>query len=215
MVNGLNALNHIGFNFEQTVEMTRAASMATKAASERSQKIIEVANPWGEYYAATANTIPPLVYMDMVIQSGIPFDGFGVRMRFGRNQAGMHVRDMMQTSAILDFFAAVAKPLHITAVEVPSKNGTGPHSGNVAGIWHEQWDEARQAQWIEQFYRIAFSKPFVETVTYANFADMKHGVIANSSLLKEGFEPKQSFRVFKKLHKAIFARQLKPGVDGE
>jgi len=206
VVNGLNALNRFGFNFEQILEMTRTANMATKAASDRTQKIIEVANPWGEYYATMPNTIPPLVYMDMVIQSGIPFDGFGVRMRFGRNQAGMHIRDMMQISAMLDFFSAVAKPLHITEVEVPSQNGTGPCSANVAGIWHEQWDEARQAQWIEQFYRIAFSKPFVETVTYANFADTKHSAIANSSLLKAGFEPKCSFGVFKKLHKAIFTR---------
>lgn len=206
VVNGLNALNHFGFNFEQIMEMTRAANMATKAASDGVQKIIEVANPWGEYYATVGNTIPPLVYMDMTVQSGIAFDGFGVRMRFGKNQAGMHIRDIMQISAMLDFFAAVAKPLHITEVEVPSQRAAGPHSGSAAGIWHEQWDEAKQAQWIEQFYKVAFSKPFVETVTYANFADTKHGAVANSSLLKEGFEPKQAFRVFKKLHKAIFAR---------
>ena len=78
VVRGLNAFNHFGFNFEQVLEMTRAANMAVKAASEKALKIIEVANPWGEYYAALPDTIPPLVYVDMVVQSGINFDGFGL-----------------------------------------------------------------------------------------------------------------------------------------
>ncbi|UCE99416.1 MAG: endo-1,4-beta-xylanase, partial [Planctomycetota bacterium] len=95
VISGLNALNHFEFNFEQVLEMTRAANMAVKQESDRALKIIEITNPWGEYYATTPNTIPPLVYVDMAIQSGINFDAFGMQMRFGKNQAGMHVRDMM------------------------------------------------------------------------------------------------------------------------
>jgi len=206
VISGLNALNYFGFDFEQVLEMTRAANMAVKAASERALKIIEVSNPWGEYYAATPNTIPPLVYVDMVVQSAINFDAFGLQMRFGRNQAGMHVRDMMQISAILDYFAAVAKPLYITEVEVPSRNGDGLDDGEVAGIWHQQWGQSQQGQWIKQFYRIAFSKPFVDTVTYSNLADTEDSTITNSGLLTEKLEPKKSFQTLNKLHDTIFSR---------
>jgi len=205
-ISGLNVFNHFGFGFEQILEMTRAANMAVKQGSDRALKIIEISNPWGEYYATAYNTVPPLVYMDMVVQSGINFDALGLQMRFGKNQSGMHVRDMMQISAILDCFGSIAEPLYITNVAVPSRNGTGLHDGKVAGIWHEEWDQSRQGQWIEQFYKIALSKTFVNSVTYSNFADTKNNVIANSGLLTSRFEPKESFRTLKKLHDTIFGR---------
>ena len=206
VLGGLNAFNHFGFGFEQILEMTRAANMAVKQASDRAFKIVEVSNPWGEYYMTTPNSIPPLVYMDMVVQSGIHFDAFGLQVRFGKNQTGMHVRDMMQISAILDCFGPIAKPLYMTNVEIPSQDGKGLYDGKVAGIWHGQWNESRQAQWIEQFYKIALSKQYVNSVTYANLIDTADSSIRNSGLLTDELESKESFRTLKKLHDGIFSR---------
>jgi GH35 family endo-1,4-beta-xylanase len=208
VVSGLNVFNHFGFKFEQTLEMTRAANMAVKAASDRTLKIIEINNLWGEYYAAVPNTIPPLVYMDMVVQSGINFDGFGLQMHLGKNQSGMHIRDMMQVSAILDTFSPIGKPLYITDAAVPSQMGEGPYDGKVAGVWHDEWNELRQAQWIEQFYKIALSKSFVDSVIYSSLADAEDNTIASSGLLTDQFKPKESFRTLKRLHDSIFGRQI-------
>lgn len=205
-ISGLNAHNHFGFGFEHVLEMTRAANMAAKQASDKTLKIIEVSNPWGEYYSTTPNSIPPLVYMDMVVQSGITFDGFGLQMRFGKNQSGMHVRDMMQISAILDYFGSISKPLHMTNVAVPSQNDDGLQDGKVAGIWHEQWNESQQGRWIEQFCKITLSKPFVNSITYSSLVDTKGSDLAHSGLLTEKLKPKESFKNLKKLHDSIFAR---------
>ncbi|UCF14982.1 MAG: endo-1,4-beta-xylanase [Phycisphaerales bacterium] len=193
-ISGLNAHNHFGFGFEQILEMTRAANMAVKQANSKAVTIIEVSNPWGEYYASTPNSIPPLVYMDMVVQSGTNFDGFGLQMQFGRNQSGMHIRDMMQISAIFDYLGPISKPLYITNVAVPSRNGDGLQDGKVAGIWHEQWNEGQQGRWIRQFCMIAISKPFVHSVTYSNLVDSAGSAIANSGLLTDKLEPKESFQ---------------------
>jgi hypothetical protein len=206
VISGLNALNHFGFGFEQVLEITRAANMAVKAAADRAMRIIEIADPWGEYYAFRPDTIPPLVYMDMIIQSGISFDAFGLQMRFGKDQPGMHIRDMMQISAVLDQFALIAKPMYITGVEVPSRNGSGACAPKVAGIWHEEWDELHQAQWVEQFYRIALSKPFVDAVVYSALADGDDSAIAGSGLLTSQTEPKKSYQALKKLYDSIFIR---------
>ena len=205
-ISGLNAFNHFGFRFEQILEMTRAANMAVKQASDRALKIIEIANPWGEYYATAHNSIPPLVYMDMVVQSGVNFDAFGLQMRFGKNQDGMHTRDMMQISAILDTFSPIAKPIYITNVEVPSQNGNGENDGELAGIWHDKWNQKLQAKWIEQFFQVAMSKPFVTAVTYSNLMDTQDSVIVNSGLLTDQFEPKESYNVLKRLSNGIFRR---------
>jgi len=207
VTSGLNSINHFGFSFEQVLEMNRAASMAVKAASDRALKIIEVSNPWGEYYATMPNSIPPLVYVDMVVQSGINFDAFGLQMRFGKDEAGMHVRDMLHMSSLLDYFAPIAKPVYITAVEVPSANGSGSYGSEVAGIWHKEWGQSQQGQWLEQFYKIALSKPFVDRVTYSNLCDVKGSTIANSGLLTSELEPKKSYQTLGKLRETIFNRE--------
>jgi len=205
-IGGLNVFNHFGFRFEEILEMTRAATMAVKQGSERAVKIIEVCSPWGEYYATTPNSIPPLVYMDMVVQSGINFDAFGLQMRFGRDQSGMHVRDMMHISAILDYLGPIAKPLYVTRVAVPAKDGTGPQDCEAAGIWHDKWDEARQGHWLEQFYKIALSKPFVDAVTYSHLSDVDNSTIGHSGLLTGDLKPKKSYHRLKKLRETIFIR---------
>jgi len=91
----------------------------------------------------------------------------------------------------------------MTSVAVPSRNGSGSHHGDAAGVWHAKWDESRQSKWIEQFFKIALSKPFVDSVTYSNLADRKSSTIGDSGLLTARFEPKQTL---KELHDAIFMR---------
>jgi len=206
VISGLNAFNHFGFSFEQILEMTRAANMAVKQGSERSLKIIEISNPWGEYYATKVNTIPPLVYIDMVVQSGINFDAFGLQMQFGKNESGMHIRDMIQISEVLDYFGPVAKPLYITEVAVPSESGQGLYDGATAGQWHGQWGQSQQGQWIEQFYEIALSKPFIDAITYSNLADTKNSTIASSGLLNSQLEHKKSYHTLRRLRSVIFNR---------
>ena len=206
VLRGMNAYNHLGFTFEEALEMTRASTMAVKALSDRSIKMIEITNPWGQYYANTVNTIPPLVYMDMVVQGGINFDVFGLEFRFGKDSYGMHIRDMLQISAILDQFAPIAKPIYITNVAVPAKQGKGSFCGDVAGIWREQWNQNQQSIWIGQFYKMALSKIFVDSVTYSDLVDNNNNVIPSGGLLTKDLEPKKSFRVLKKFHKMLLSR---------
>jgi len=205
-ISGLNTFNQFNFNFEQILEMTRAANMAVRAAGSRAVRVIEVSSPWGEYYATTPGSIPPFVYMDMVVQSGTSFDAFGLQVRFGKDESGMHLRDMMQLSSILDCFAPVAKPLYITDVEIPSEVGTGPFGVETAGMWHRRWDQTRQSQWLDRFYKIALSKPFVEAVNYGNLADGDGCVVAQSGLLTETHVPKESFETLKRLHLSVSKR---------
>ncbi|MFH1370952.1 MAG: beta-galactosidase [Planctomycetota bacterium] len=201
VISGLNALNYFGFGFEQVLEITRTANMAVKAASERAMRIIEVNNPWGEYYATTPDTIPPVVYMDMVIQSGISFDAFGLAMRFGKDESGMHVRDMMQISAVLDSFAPISRPMYITRVEVP-----GLDSASNAGVWHGPWNRAMQAEWLDQFYRIALARTFIDGVIYSSFADTKDSPIPGSGLLTSALESKEAYVAMKRFRDRIFGR---------
>ncbi len=209
VITGMNAENHFKFNFEQMIEITRTACLAARSADGKSRKIVEILLPWGEYYAIKKSAVPPLVYADMVIQSAINFDAFAVRMPFGKDLPGMHLRDMMQISSMLDYFAAVVKPLHITGIGIPSRSGPSDQDSRVAGRWHRDWDQALQSDWIEQFYKIALGKPFVNSITYENLADTKDMVISGSGFLAEDFEPKEAFFTLEKLQKLLLTRQKK------
>lgn len=198
---GMNALNCLGFNFEQMLEMTRAVCLASKAADVKSRKIVEILYPWGEYYAFDKTTVPPLVYTDMVIQSGIPFDALGLQLHFGKGQPGMLARDMMQIAARLDCFAASPKPVHITAVSVPDRIAQETDAPQRAGYWRRPWDAATQAEWLEQFYKTALGRPYIATVTYGQLADTETN--AGCGLLTDKLNPKQAALIIAKFQKAI------------
>ena len=207
LINGVNAMNHFRFNFEQIIEITRTACLAARSADTKSRKLVEIAMPWGEYYAYDRETIPPLVYADMVIQSGINFDAFAMLLHFGKNQPGMHIRDMMQISSRLDCFAPIAKPLHITGVAVPGGNGTGKYDCELAGFWHKQWDQDQQSEWLEQLYRIALGKPFINSITYSHLTDAEKTTVLNGGLLDKKLAPKKAFVTLTKLQKMILNKE--------
>ena len=87
------------------------------------------------------------------------------------------------------------------AVAVPDRVSGDSSNG---GVWHKQWDQTVQSEWIEQFYKIALSKPFVETVTYSVLSDNDGGELGGAGLLTENFEPKKSFETLGQLRKAVF-----------
>ena len=206
VISGMNAMNCFGFNFEQVIEMTRTACLAAKSVDAKSRKIVELMYPWGEYYAADKSTVPPLVYADMVIQSGISFDAFGLQLHFGKDEPGMHVRDMMQISSRLDCFAAVPKPLHITGVSIPDAHDAEGRARHKAGSWRQEWSQKVQADWLEEFYKLTLARPYVNTVTYSCLADHADSPMNGCGLLTETLTPKKAFLVMAKFQRSILKK---------
>jgi hypothetical protein len=206
VVSGLNAWNYCAFSVEQVLEMTRSANMAVKAVHPRGIRVIEVVNLWGEYHGILPNSVSPVAYMDMVIQSGVTFDAFALQVKFGKNETGLHVRDMLQVTSLLDYLSLLGKPLYITQVQIPSESGTGDCDEKVAGVWHNSWDPKRQALWLDQFYRIAMSKPMVDAVVYGKLADHSPSLIQHSGILTEAFKPKDAYRVIRRFREFIHSK---------
>ena len=206
LISGMNAHNHFKFNFEQIIEMTRTACLAARSADTKSRKIVEILLPWGEYYAQDRETVPPLVYADMIIQTGINFDSFGLKLEFGKDAVGRHVRDLLEISSRLDYFGGVAKPVHITGVAIPGAAAGGDQDCEVAGMWRRPWDHATQSEWLDNLYRIMLGKPFVNSVTYSALADTDSLEIKESGLVARDFAPKEAMLTLAKLQKMILNR---------
>jgi len=183
------------------MELTRMSCLLVKKLSPESKVMIELVMPWGEYYARNQRSIPPLMYADMAVQSGVKFDAFGVQLLMGVPRDGHFIRDLLQVSALLDEFVGFGKSVHVSACQVPSSMAADPQDAwegtapvDQAGMWHAPWSPRLQAEWLQAFYRIGISKPFVESVCWRDLGDTAGQYIPHGGLCNRKMEPKLAFR---------------------
>lgn len=212
VASGLHANTCFSFNFEQLMELTRMTSALANQLSPRGTTVLDIVTPWGEYYARNQRTIPPLLYADMAVQSGINFDVFGLHFFFGPGLDGMYLRDMFQISTMLDHFLKFSKPVRITAVQVPSgttltkaDRETRHMPAITGGVWRKPWNEAVQADWLGQFLDVALSKPFVESVTWHGLADHPSQPVPHGALLRSDLTPKLAFERLTKIRTEVYS----------
>jgi hypothetical protein len=186
IASGLHADSAFSFNFEQIIDLTRMAANVTRQAAPGAQAVLDLTQPWGEYFARNQRTAPPLLYAEMAVQSGISFDAFGVQIAFGIDSEGFHLRDFLQISSLIDRLANLGKPLHITAVAVPS-------DAAAVGAGDTRWSESVQADWLADFCNIALSKPYVECVCLQTLTDAVCTGVPAGGVLRADLTPKPGF----------------------
>ncbi|MGC9455491.1 MAG: endo-1,4-beta-xylanase [Phycisphaerae bacterium] len=201
VVSGIHAHNSFDLNFEQIMELTRLTCGLVKRLAPQSEVVLDLVMPWGEYYARNQRTIPPLLYADMAVQSGVKFDTIGLQMYTGVPVDGYYVRDLMQISSLLDEFVSFGKPVRITGCQAPSDVKSDPWDawdGEVsvtkAGKWHAPWSPLLQAEWVQAFSRVCISKPFVQSICWRDLADYEGHFIPHGGLCRNNLEPKLAFR---------------------
>jgi hypothetical protein len=198
-------------SFEQSIEFTRLMVAQVKNVMPGARTLVTVSQPFGEHRQRITTGAPPLLYAEMVAQSGINFEGFGIELEVGVPVPGMYTRDLFQYSCLLDRFSGFGKPLFLTGIGVPGRANNDPSDRSEgtldpanAGRWRRPWDAQLQAEWIDSVYRIAFSKPFVESVSWANVADMNQS-LPSGGLLDDMLQPKPAFTQLQELREKFHA----------
>jgi len=227
VVSGLHAHNSFNLSFEQIMELTRMSCSVVKKLAPQASVVIDLVLPWGEYYARNQRTIPPMLYADMAVQSGIKFDAFGLQLYMGAPVDGLYVRDLMQVSDLLDEFVGLGKPLHVTGVQVPSDISAdawdawgGKFAAGDAGHWHVVWSPRLQAEWLQAFCRVAISKPFVESICWRDLADYEGHYLPHGGLCRNDMQMKTAFRELRNFRSAMASGAKAPeaapaeGADG-
>jgi endo-1,4-beta-xylanase len=113
---------------------------------------------------------------------------------------------------VLDRFGALGKPIHISAMGVPSgvtpdalaSLGGGPQRAVAGGTWHKPWDEVIQSDWVDQVCRIAIGKPFVTSISWRDYSDHQPHAIPHGGLLRRDTHPKIAFQRLLGLRKEIW-----------
>ncbi|MCL5745130.1 MAG: hypothetical protein M1541_14590 [Acidobacteria bacterium] len=164
-----------GLSEDKRVESTAAEARAARASDPTCFRLACCGDPWlGPGGAA---------YVRAMLDAKAGFEA--VALPFG--YAG---RDMVEMERMLDTFGELGRPVHISETGAPSSDTEFP--------WHgQEWTEVAQADWLEQFYTIAFSKPWVEAITWRDLVDRKSA--PRAGLLTPEMETKQSYGRLKAL----------------
>jgi len=138
VLGGLHANDNFHFSVEEMLDLTRICVLVVRKLHPTAQVILELTHPWGEYHTANRRSLSPMIYAEAITQAGIMVDGFSLRVQMGQPAQGQSARDLMAFSAMLDRYAALDKPISLTAVGCPS--GTPGSAGDPAGAGPEPHD---------------------------------------------------------------------------
>jgi len=204
--------NMFNMTQKQQIELTKLCCDVTHEADPEVDAIVNTCFMFGEYAADGRTQWGPtwernLTPYDIFVgleEMGANYDTIGIQLY---NPA----RDMLALDMMLERFARFGKNIELTelgvpSVSVPLRPDTTP--GDIYcldymyyGIWHgEEWNERLQADWLEQFYTIAYSHPEVGAIDWQDAADPSY--VPNSSLFTSKFEPKESYFRLKALQKS-------------
>lgn len=186
--------NELGYSPEQLLDLTRLAAAVTRQGNPTAQRIINCCCLWGETVAY--NPPPqrsPYQYLKACLQAEIPFEVIGLQLYYPD-------QDLFEIDRLLEHFSQLGKPIHITELGVSSATGIDKTSvlQDARGLWHAPWSEQIQADWIEQFYTLCYSKPFIQAITWWDFID-RGNFWPFGGLLNAQGQPKKSFYRLQKL----------------
>jgi hypothetical protein len=200
-------------SFEQIIELTRMLVSQIKQLIPTARTLVTVSHPFGEYHAHGRAAVAPMLYAEMLAQSGINFEAFALEVEMGVPKQGMFMRDLFQFSSLLDRFSTLGRPVFLTAVGVPSRATVDPNDvsegrwdPNLGGRWRRPWDPQLQAEWMEAVYQVALSKPFVESIAWSSLADLKQ-TLPGGGLFDDVLHPKPAFTKLQQLREKLRPRK--------
>lgn len=202
VLSGLHVNDHMPFGFDHVIDLTRTAAMLVKRLAPQARVSVEITQPFGEYFARNPRSIPPIMYVEQIIQHNMPVDAIGLKVAAGHAVSGQYARDLMQLSHLMDQFAGFGKPLHLTMAApsesltplmIQSPDGQTPADAQ-GGYWRRPWSPQVQGRWLEALSIMAMSKPGIEAVCWQDFIDHPESEVPLSGLVSEDMQPKLSFR---------------------
>jgi GH35 family endo-1,4-beta-xylanase len=132
------------------------------------------------------------------LAAGVMIDAVGIQSHQHGGYWGAR-----RTWDVCERFAGFGKPLHFTETTILSgevgRRGSG--QGRPADGSTTPEGEARQAREVEEFYRVLFSHPAVEAITWWDFSDWRAWQGAPAGFLRSDMSPKPAYDELKKLIK--------------
>ncbi len=162
--------NGLRLSSAEILDMTRVASKAARDGDPKVRRIINSAHLWGDFAAKLDKQgrprLSPYAYLRECIKQRIPFEIVGLQLYYPEY-------DLFEIDRMLERYAKLGKPIHITEMGCSSAPGLDPNGQRKAASagWHGPWTEDMQADWVESVYTLFYSKPYIEAASWWDLAD--------------------------------------------
>ena len=211
-VSGLNLNEDYSLSTDQMVELTRLVIHVIRKLQPSAKVTIDLDQPFGEHTSRNAESVAPRLYAELVLDSGIHVDAFSLRLQMGDGQPGRDARDLLQIARIVDAFAELERPLHISAMGVPD----APAGDDDAGRWRQPWTPEHQAAWLGHVMTICAANANVLSLCWQSLYDAPEGepepTMLRGGLVSARGEPKPALKRITEVAKALRAR-TRPSLD--
>ncbi|MFI3248001.1 MAG: endo-1,4-beta-xylanase [Rikenellaceae bacterium] len=140
------------------------------------------------------------------IEHGVDYDYVGYQGHFyyqdrdyrdGRSDTGDDCFTMARVSEGLDLLGDLGKPVVITEFNGPSRSNSSVFEGEVDPLW--SLSEQENADWQINFYRLAFSKPYIHQITRWFVVDQLGGRGVDAGIITEEGEDHAIYEKLKEL----------------
>jgi hypothetical protein len=172
--------------------------------------ILSIAQPWGEYMALADRTQSPFVFADTLIRSGLNLAALDLEILMGAWPRGSYCRDLLEVSRLLDLYALLGVPLHVTLgypAGTQPDPGADPELRVGGGHWGDGFTPAVQAQWAEAVGSLCLCKPFVQGVQWIHYSDAWPHQMPGCGLVDAASKPRPALQTLHDLR----AHHLRPG----
>ncbi len=212
IASGLHVNDNLKLTVERVMDLTRVCVLAARKLHPAAKIQVEISEPWGEYFARSRRAIPPMLYAEMVAQSGLGVDAFALRVEMGRARRGAPTRDLLAFSDLLDRYATLDKPIVVTCLGAPGRPpAPDADPEHEPGHWRSPWDPGRQGEWLAQAVAIALGKTYVHSVCWQDLCDTEAtgagGLLAPAPA---GWAPKPAGERFGEIHRQLAAGRRAP-----
>lgn len=192
--NGIKWANELNFSLDQFVELTQIACQESRRGNPQVYRIINSCCTWGEnvaYHQPPQHS--PLEYLQTCLAAGIEFEAIGLQLYYPD-------RDLFEIDRQLERFSQLGKPIHITELGISSATtiDESAYLKEPTGRWRGDWSEAIQADWVEQFYTLCYSKSDIKAISWWDLTD-KGNFWPHGGLVNQDMTPKLAYQRLKNL----------------
>jgi Glycosyl hydrolase family 10 len=190
----------LGLSEEEQVRLTAQAIQVARQADAQAQLIVEFDRPWAEWMGTSPFQFGPLHLADELARADLGLAGIGLEIAPGFSGTGSHIRDLLDFSRLLDLYALLNLPIHVSLV-IPSSAEPDLRAEEATKVEVDQWprppDEQLQAEWAARWVALAVAKPFVRSVTWLQACDANPHLYPYGGLFRADETPKPVFERLK------------------